>query len=501
MCATKMRNPNIIFILIDALRVKNLGCYGYLRPTSPNIDKLAEEGIIFKNAFSCINTTEPSLTTIFTGLYPISHGITGHGERVNQKDIENFMMSGIKLLPEILKSKGYTTLAIDWLGRWHKKGYDYYSGILRPQKLRPHIFLLYSIIRLLPLKQQLILYSLTKKLYSISERKNIDNAKIITDTAINLIEKNSDKPFFLFIHYWDVHTPYSSPSYYVDKFNCYDYGMNQSIEEILNKFDFEHRKFISSHIQVGLDTINQVLVRYDAAIAFIDDQIGRIVETLNKLKKFEDTLIIITADHGESLTEHGIYFDHHGLYDVNIRVPLIISYSKLSKNKVISGFVQQVDILPTILDVTKVNFINSYDYDGESLASLINGKKDELRSEIFVEEYWLQRKIAIRTKKYKYISASSDDDAICRGCGFIHGGVKELYDLEKDINETNNILYLNPEKENKFQSKINNWINKLHLKNELLLKGIKRNNGKPIKYTSDKEDKELINRLKKLGYI
>lgn len=120
--------PNILFIIIDALRVKNLSCYGYEKEVSPNIDDLATQGILFADVYSCINTTDPSLTTIFSGRYPLSHGILGHGARVTVEEINQFNSFGIQLLPEILKSHGYTTLAVDWLGRWHKRGYDYYSA-------------------------------------------------------------------------------------------------------------------------------------------------------------------------------------------------------------------------------------------------------------------------------------------------------------------------------------------------------------------------------------
>ena len=108
---------NAIIIVVDALRARNLSCYGYSMKTSPNIDELAKEGVLFEDAYCCINTTDPSLTTIFSGKHPSSHGILSHGVQITTEEVREFNKTGTILLPEILKSQGYTTIAIDWLGR------------------------------------------------------------------------------------------------------------------------------------------------------------------------------------------------------------------------------------------------------------------------------------------------------------------------------------------------------------------------------------------------
>ncbi|MFX0141164.1 MAG: sulfatase-like hydrolase/transferase, partial [Candidatus Hodarchaeota archaeon] len=131
--------PNIIFIIIDALRARNLSCYGYPILISPNIDMISKEGILFEDSYSCSNCTDASRTTIFSGMYPTSHGILGHGglwrdKKIGEVDTRKLYDSGILLLPEILRAKGYTTLAVDWLGRWHRRGFDHYSGMLSKTK-------------------------------------------------------------------------------------------------------------------------------------------------------------------------------------------------------------------------------------------------------------------------------------------------------------------------------------------------------------------------------
>ena len=117
-----MAKPNLIFVVIDACRADHLSCYGYPKKTSPNLDKLVEDGALFTNCYSCTTATDSSLTSIFSGRYPVSHGIINHGPRVAKDEIYALSESGSMFLPEILKRQGYATIALDWIGRWHRRG-------------------------------------------------------------------------------------------------------------------------------------------------------------------------------------------------------------------------------------------------------------------------------------------------------------------------------------------------------------------------------------------
>ncbi|MBD3155749.1 MAG: sulfatase-like hydrolase/transferase, partial [Candidatus Aenigmarchaeota archaeon] len=191
--------PNIIFIVVDALRPDRLGCYGSGRNLTPSIDKFASESVVLEDAYCCINCTDSSLTSIFSGLFPVSHGLVNHGKRVKKSDIQELDKRGVKFLPEILKKEGYYTAALDWLGRWHTRGYDYYSGPF-PNKERKEAFMNTSFA--------------SRKLAYYYEKK-IDRGDILTQKAIDIIEEKKDNPLFLFIHYWDTHSPYTPP------LNCY----------------------------------------------------------------------------------------------------------------------------------------------------------------------------------------------------------------------------------------------------------------------------------------
>ncbi len=199
----KNKGPNIVFIVIDACRPDNLGCYGYSKNTSPNIDKIAGDGILFENAFSSVCVTDSSLTTMFSGRYPLTHGILAHGLDVTDRQIQDLGQSGTVFLPEILRGKGYTTLSVDWLGRWHTRGYDFYSGINQkgvqktPSKKIFFRNLLKPFFDKIPGKIKFHLEGIVRKLPG-----GTHNARDTTDISIELIKENMSKKFFIFLKFW-----------------------------------------------------------------------------------------------------------------------------------------------------------------------------------------------------------------------------------------------------------------------------------------------------------
>lgn len=423
---------NIIVIIIDTLRAQNMSLYGYHRKTTPVLDELAKDAVVFNTAFSCINTTDPSLTSIFSGMNPRNHGITNHGPKVTSEEEERLTRSGVPLLPEILKTQGYETAAFDWLSRWHKRGYDQYIDSNKEEQQSRSVRNIYHRLPT-PLKKP------TRRVFSFVEKKAVagdyeasEEAKELTDAALNLIPRMK-QPFFLFLHYWDVHAPYNPPLGHL--LDGYDPG--ERIEDVAERLhpsitSDTLRKLASS---TKAETVGDFIARYDAEIRFTDQQLGKLIRFLQQ--NVENPIIILTGDHGESLGEHGIYFDHHGLYDVNIQVPLII-WGLEGKGRV-DGLVQHTDILPTLLHHLR---IPSPPMDGVSLLPLIKGQVDKVRDWIFIEEYHTQRKMGIRTNQHKYIRALAPN---CRYCNTAHGDSEELYDLHADPEEKSNIAESQPE--------------------------------------------------------
>ena len=455
-----MKRWNVIFVLIDALRADALGCYGCRYKPSPNIDKIAEEGVLFKNAFSCSECTTPSLTSIFSGRYPRSHGIMRL--HPSSKEISILNSLKVKFLPEILSSAGYTTLALDWVGRWLKRGYNYYYGMPTSKFVESSVFKrLLQITSYLPSPLYYIVRAAWRKIYPhFLNVSNIEDAETFTNLAIDLIRHNRSEKFFLFIHYWDTHVPYNAPNDFMIPVNE---GKNLKISDILRKIAHPTIRMKIRSFTKGIKTADRAIAKYYGAIKYIDSEIGKLMDNLSDMGMIDNTLIILTSDHGESLIEHEIYFSHHGLYDEVIHVPLVFKGPGIPEGIEIDSLVQHVDIMPTILDILGIKWNRM---DGKSLIPLIRGDMEKLRSAVYMEEASVERKMAIRTLDYKYICAPSKEEAVCKECGRIHGGVEELYDLKKDPFETNNIINQEREISEELRKSLFTWIRYLNQKRE-----------------------------------
>ncbi len=316
---------------MDALRAQNLSCYGYSKPTSPNIDLMANRGVLFENAYSCTDNTDPSFTSIFSGKYPISHGII-HQAEISEKEIQDFSSTQTKLIQQILKSMGYFTLGIDWLGRWHKKGYNFY-GISEagPTNRTSFINRAEKHANKLPYSIRSII-TWTRKLIGQSQSRK-QEARSLTNLAVNLLKKLREKKFFLLVHYWDVHTPFDTiPDSYVNKF--YERKSNKTVKEMLKKI--EHpvwRDKVKRYHLKGIKYIDEIAAKYDGAINFVDHEICRLINFLKDEGIYDRTLIVLTGDHGDNHMRDDIFVGHYGLYDKVIHIPLILAGAELPPSR------------------------------------------------------------------------------------------------------------------------------------------------------------------------
>jgi len=441
------KKPNIIFFVMDALRAKNLGCYGYKRNTSPNIDSLAKKGVLFSKFFSTNNSTDNSMMSILSGRHIIK--TAPHSTEIQnnlfytKEELKSFFDSGGIFLQEILKKNNYKTYCLKYIHGWQKRGFDYYLKEGSGKQTKTKASFLDS------LRTHKKAFNTLKKLYHFSSSKFITchlaarkiknklkypSDERTTNEAIDIIKKNKGKEnFFMWVDYLDTHIPYN-PSKFAGKF-----GKHSNI-------------------------VKDITARYDEAIFYNDYLIGKIIRTLKEEKLFDNTIIFFLSDHGESLDEHQIYFCHHGPYDASFNPPLIIHSNNLQINK-INTLTQLEDITPTVLDLIGIKYNPSL-FDGETLIPLIKNKKQKIRDSIFMEECYLQRKLILRTEKYKYIKAKSKKEATCIKCNKIHGGIIELYDLEKDPGEKNNIAKENKKLLIEMEIKLDKKIKNLKTTNE-----------------------------------
>jgi arylsulfatase A-like enzyme len=449
-CAHKF---NIILISIDALRPDCLGCYkennGKTRDISPNIDDFAENSILYLNTYCTTPATDPSHTSIFTGLYPRSHGIINHGPWIQQKEIDKFYRISGQFLSNILRSHDYTTLAIDWLGRWHKTGYDYYSGLLSNKFSQIYNGFYQKIYTKLP-------YQLINAFPgSISP---YEKASYIVSNAKDLIERIKEKRFFLFIHLWDTHSPYDPPSKYIDRFSAFSTQYNKRISKVINRIkDPNFKKYVEKCTH-GAETTDEILHRYLGAVNFIDEQIGTLISYLKSIDLFNHTIIILMSDHGESLGEHDTYFVHHTHFEEILKTALIIRipdiYERFSGKKVYD-MVQHVDVLPTILEAVKIK--SNYTFDGKSILPKGHRRKPITERCILFnlmdKRTGSGRRIGLINGDWKY-SQSLDPEKICKRCGIRHHQSRELFNIKNDPLERNNLISEKDELARKLRMKL-----------------------------------------------
>lgn len=424
---------NVVMLILDALRSRNLSIYGYDKNTSPNISSLASEGAIFLNAYALTDQTDPSFTTILTGRHPLVHGITRHGFDLSHKAVIRFQKKGIKLLPEVIK---HTSAAVDWLGRWHKRGYwaygppsEFLEGPLFRKFKGLYPLALTSLSRTMGWGHLKRTYLLFRKLGFCWDKLGLCSV----ETAVNLL-KNLKRPYFLLVHFWDTHTPFQGvPKFLVRKFMADP--CRTDITEALKKGNQLWRDLALKYHLKGLKCVEEIIPSYDASIRFADEAIGIFIEALKELREFDDTLIIITADHGDNLLRKGSFIGHGGLYQDVLHVPLIMRGPHVEKGR-FKQLVSHLDIFPTILEMTKSDA--KFEGEGKSLTRIFeNG--EEIHSWLLAVSSTARRRYALIQDGFKYVYSPSLEDAMDKFGGIWFDSVKELYDISRDDNDMHNL--------------------------------------------------------------
>jgi arylsulfatase len=404
-----LKRPNIVLIALDTQRADHLGCYGYARPTSPFIDSIARRGALFERCYAPNIPTHPSFTTMLSGKEAITHDIVNIGGGVPIAD-------GVRLLPEILKEHGYTTVAVDSMGRHFSRGFDEYNTYV----------------------------------WDRSDPTVLRKAETVNAQALPAIQrlKEQQNPFFLFIHYWDPHTPYLPPPPYRRKFyprdrDPYDVN-NHSMDEA---WTWEPFKWYFHDWIPGVTDAEYVINLYDGETAYMDRHLRPVFSALAPLR--EDTLTIITADHGEILNEQLGYFDHHGLYEGNVHVPLIFYWpGTLHGGRHVPGFVQNLDLAPTILEVAGI--ADRDQMEGLSLLPALFGLREGNYDEVYLSEATWELKRGLRTARWKFINSLEQDR---------HGRpMQELFDLESDPLEQHNIAEQRSDVTRELAAQLDAWV-------------------------------------------
>ncbi len=334
-CGREERPLNVVLIGVDTLRRDHVSCYGYERPTTPNIDRLAGEGVLFEDAVSQSPWTLPSFSTLLTSLYPTQHG-SGGFERA-QGTYGNRMGSTVIPLAMMLLKSGYAT-----------------GAIINAPALAPD-------------------FGVDKgfEFYDISPRWDPRIADDTTVDALNWIDANSGSPFFMFVHYFDPHLPYSPPKPYDTMYDSdYSGPISSSFDrETFNRVIPDITKKGGAEAEAEWDHIRAL---YDGEITFTDKAVGELLDGLQERGLRENTLVVFVSDHGEEFFDHGGFEHGHTMYDELIKVPLILALpGQIPGGIRVSRQVRMLDVMPTILDFLGLRSLSRL--EGVSLKPLMSG--------------------------------------------------------------------------------------------------------------------------------
>ncbi len=335
-CQAK-RDPNVLILVIDALRPDHLGCYGYAPDTSPTINALAKRGVLFEDATSLSSYTRASVPSIFTSVHPGAHGVLSQGKKVE------ILSDEYKTLAETLKERDYATAAFT------------------PNP---------SLQRAFNFDQGFDLYDDSFQL-DVKGNQEFETARRINERTLRWLEANREKPFFAYLHYRDVHAPYVPPPPYDRMFD--KPGAGRPLTE--GEYKTQPPDIRKPRRFRDLDSYVE---QYDGEIRYTDDHLAKLLEALSKDGRLENTMIFLTADHGESFLEHGSWTHGSGLYEELARVPLILVLpGDAHAGQRVQLPVQTTDIYPTVLALLKAAV--PPEVQGRSLFEAIEGKADPKR--------------------------------------------------------------------------------------------------------------------------
>ncbi len=375
---------NVLLITIDTLRPDHMGVYGYRRDTTPRIDALARRGVVFDEAYTYWPKTRGSFVAIMTGRVASK---SGYGKS------HPLLLDFNPTLASVLRAAGYETVAsVDnpnvaaSLG--YGKGFDRYRETWEEGALA----------------------------------SETDRARAITEDGVRFLQAAApERPFLLWLHYVNPHTPYTPPPPFDTAFLGDEASAGPPLEPVDGFFGGVHRPW-----EVRGRPLGYYVAQYDGEIASGDAEVGRVLEALEGSSVGESTLVVLTSDHGESLGEHDYFFDHGAdLFDPCLRVPLVMAGPGLAAGHRSGVLASTLDLLPTILDVVKVSYPPGL--SGKSLLPAARGEPRPDRPRLFGQND--RNLLASWGGRFKIVATPTGDDETRYA----------LYDRDADPGETRDV--------------------------------------------------------------
>jgi signal transduction histidine kinase/arylsulfatase A-like enzyme len=432
------RRPNVLMITVSSLRADHLGAYGYEKARTPAIDALARRGVRFDNALSQQPDRNAAHAAILSGTFPATNGV--------RRDLVDRLDPEAPTLAQTLAEVGYRTGAIySWVSfepgySGLDKGFHDYLDLTinRPEYLADNRAQVLS-ATYERLKAYLTLPGAMGDAFSLP--RGVDEAidgraDVTTEAAIAWLEQNQGSPFFLWVHYVDPSPPFTPPQPFedVEDAGCGDGCPDGSARTI---------REVADGAQLSAAQINHLVGLYDGEIAFTDQQIGRLMERIRQLNLDDNTLVILTGDHGESFAEHDTWFSGSSLYNATTRVPMIISFpNQLPRQRVVAAPAMSVDLAPTVLDTIGTPIPDVF--EGQSLLPLMLGHSAG-EDRLAFTELGDRSEVAVADRYWKLIWSSREQTA-------------KLYYLGDDPNELHDRSESDPDTTNRLVEELREWL-------------------------------------------
>jgi arylsulfatase len=390
---------NVLLITIDALRADHLGIYGYDRKTSPHIDALARAGTVFEQAYTYWPKTRGSFVMMLTGRYPSQNGYSKKHPQ---------LLGFNPTLAEVLRTAGYRTEAVVdnpnvAASYGYAKGFDRYRETWEEPALETEM----------------------------------DRTRAITEDAVRFLrERGRDRPFLLWLHYVNPHAPYTPPPPFDTAF-LDERSRQGGTLPVVNGL---HGGIPKQWAAEGQDRLGYYVAQYDGEIAAADEQVGRVLQALRESGDWDNTVIVLLSDHGESLGEHDYYFDHgEDLFDPCLRVPLIVVAPGAPPGLHRETLASTLDVVPTVLDAVKVSYPPGL--AGVSLLPEIEAREAASRERLFAGN---ERNLAgTLDRRYKLVATPTENG---RRIG--------LYDRSVDPGETREMGEASPGQKERLRAEL-----------------------------------------------
>lgn len=436
----------IVYIDIDTTRADHLGCYGYNRNTSPNIDEIAKSGVVFDNYYTSDAPCLPSRTALFSGQFGINTGVTNHGKLASQPklDPERDFKHRFETdsLFGMLRNKGFHTVGITPFASRHS-AWHFYCGF--------------------------------NEIYDTGKFGD-ESAHEILPIAEKWLKENAESEnWYLHVNFWDPHTPYRVPEDVENPF------VNDPAPAWISQEVFdEHHKLAGPHCaqEIGmysdfvnkdkfprqpgrldnLEDVKRLFDGYDLGIRYADQAVGKIVDILKAKGIYEDTAIIISSDHGENLGELGIYAEHGTADNITCRIPMVVKWPGGVKNHHDKAFHYNLDLVPTIAELIEYQKPSKY-WDGKSYASTLTSGDATGHDHLILSQMAHVCQRSVRMGDYLYMRTYHD--------GYHFFPKHMLYNVKEDPHLQRNVIDRHPEIKLQAESILFDWIDTQMLKMDI----------------------------------